>query len=522
MSFEPPTYLANKNAHPRDKNITFDEGPHIYTIAVPNNDGTTSYDSGYTSVTTWNHSHFPHFDPDAIITKMMKSPKWPQSQYYGMTPDEIKAQWSANGKEASEAGTKMHYDIECFYNECPNENDSTEYKWFLEFEKARTQSGGFGENLTPYRTEMMVYHEELRLSGSIDMIYEADDGTLQIYDWKRSKGIKKTNSWENATTECINHLPNANYWHYSLQLNTYKAILEEKYGKKVTDLFLVCLHPNNANKSYQRIRVPILSDEIKDLFALRLEQVKHMTLNTITMEQPATNETDTDSGDDNNVDYYVYTDGACSNNGKPSAKAGMGIYFGPNDSRNVSRKVDGKQTNNVAELSAIIEAYNIVKPDIDAGKHIVIATDSEYVMKCVSTYGKKMKAKNYMKKGAPIPNASLVKEAYEQYSSTPNVSFKHIRAHTKRSDIHSVGNDNADRLANEAIGLTSCPYQTKAPPKKTTTKKKFIVAKKLYLKVPYAKKDIVKQQEGRWDPMKKKWYIYDTNPNRESLLEEFS
>ena len=28
----PPTYLAKKNPHPRDKCISFDEGPHIYTI----------------------------------------------------------------------------------------------------------------------------------------------------------------------------------------------------------------------------------------------------------------------------------------------------------------------------------------------------------------------------------------------------------------------------------------------------------------------------------------------------------
>ena len=59
---EPPTYLANKYPHERDSHIHFDEGPHIYTI-----DG----DSDYMSVTTWNHSHFAHFDPDAIIEKMM-------------------------------------------------------------------------------------------------------------------------------------------------------------------------------------------------------------------------------------------------------------------------------------------------------------------------------------------------------------------------------------------------------------------------------------------------------------------
>ena len=60
---EPPTYLANLNPHPRDSHISFDEGPHIYTI-----DG----NSDFMSVTTWNHSHFPHFNPKKIIEKMEK------------------------------------------------------------------------------------------------------------------------------------------------------------------------------------------------------------------------------------------------------------------------------------------------------------------------------------------------------------------------------------------------------------------------------------------------------------------
>ena len=61
---EPPSYLAKLNPHPRDDFITFDEGPHIYTIKG---------DSGFTSVTTFNHAHFENFDSDKIIKGMMKS-----------------------------------------------------------------------------------------------------------------------------------------------------------------------------------------------------------------------------------------------------------------------------------------------------------------------------------------------------------------------------------------------------------------------------------------------------------------
>ena len=37
-------------------------------------------------------------------------------------------------------------------------------------------------------------------------------------------------------------------------------------------------------------------------------------------------------------DYYVYTDGGCSNNGKNNALAGIGIFFGIEDLRNISKK----------------------------------------------------------------------------------------------------------------------------------------------------------------------------------------
>ena len=260
---EPPTYLAKQNPHERDSHITFDEGPHIYTI-----DG----ESNFMSVTTWNHSHFGHFDADAIIEKMMSSHKWPQSKYFGMTRKDIKALWSKNGKEASEAGTKMHYDIECYYNDedVEIEVDCVEWEYFERFHE------NIGKAMEPYRTEWMVWDKELMFAGSIDMVFKNPDGTLQIYDWKRCKEIKKNNRWQSATTSCISHLPDCNYWHYSLQLNTYKYLLEKNYGKKITNMYLVCLHPNNKNKSFLRYEVPDMSKEITDLMQLRRENMSKM------------------------------------------------------------------------------------------------------------------------------------------------------------------------------------------------------------------------------------------------------
>ena len=204
---------------------------------------------------------------------------------------------------------------------------------------------------------------------------------------------------------------------------------------------------------------------------------------------------------------YVYTDGACINNGKSNAKAGMGVFFKANDPRNISKKVEGKQTNNTAELGAVYEALCVLVEDIRNYENICIVTDSEYVIKCCTTYGKKCQLDNWTK---DIPNKELVKILFTAFDKYKNLSLIHIDAHTGRQDIHSLGNEEADRLANLAVGQTSClqqkPYN-----------------KKIYLKVKYEDKDEAKSYGAKWDPSKKKWY-YMSNLNKDKieLLQKFS
>jgi len=258
---EPPTFLLDKNPHPRDEFISFDEGPHIYTVHG---------DSSFTSVTTLVHGNFAHFDADSIIDRMLKSSKMrdPNYKYYNKTKKEINDMWDEKRDTSSLAGTKMHYDIECYYNNMDVVNISDEYKYFEQFVKDFP-------DLTAYRTEWTVYYEELKLSGSIDMIFELPDGSLQIYDWKRCEEIVFEPAFNKySTTECIKHLPDTNFWHYSLQLNIYRTILERKYGKTISGMYLVCLHP--CNKSYQHIPVPVLDKEINDLFEFRLQQINNI------------------------------------------------------------------------------------------------------------------------------------------------------------------------------------------------------------------------------------------------------
>ena len=298
------TNINQRNAHKRDALISFEAGPQKYTCKG---------ESDYISVTTWNHSHFKPFDADAIIKKMMSNPaKWAKSPYYGKTPEQIKAEWDFSRDEAAAKGTEMHANIERWASppsppswvktnkdllEYNKELNETVPEHYLQFVKDHP-------NLIPYRTEWMIFDEDVKIAGSIDMIgvsplqppletsvtqdtpkinpnspQEGGVGgippgvaPLIIYDWKRCKEIKESNSFkEFALTECIKHLPDTNFWHYSLQLNTYKAILEAKYDKKVEAMYLVCLHPNLP--SYQLLQVPDLSSEVAALFALRKKQL---------------------------------------------------------------------------------------------------------------------------------------------------------------------------------------------------------------------------------------------------------
>ena len=141
---------------------------------------------------------------------------------------------------------------------------------------------------------------------------------------------------------------------------------------------------------------------------------------------------------------YIYTDGSCKRNGKHNPDAGIGIFFGHNDVRNVSRKIYGKQTNNSAELSAVIAVHDIIQNEVHAGETFTIVTDSEYVIKCVTTYGERM-SKNEWKKD--IPNKELVKVAYDMYKNHSSILFMHTIAHTKDKSIHAIGNAEADLLA---------------------------------------------------------------------------
>ena len=136
----------------------------------------------------------------------------------------------------------------------------------------------------------------------------------------------------------------------------------------------------------------------------------------------------------------VYTDGSCINNGKEGSVGGIGIFFGDEDKRNVSRKlILEKVTNNIAELSALIEALDILKNE---KRDVIIYTDSKYCILCCTSYGDKQSLKDWSDN---IPNRELVMEVYNKYREKDNIKVEYVMGH---SNIYE--NEMADKLAREA------------------------------------------------------------------------
>lgn len=234
----------------RDTRIEFFEEDHKYVI---------DSDAGvvYTSTTTFVHKFFNAFDADAILTKMEASGSL-SKKYPDMTRDQVKQKWNDTGKSSRDLGTLLHACIEDTYNGKEVNLNMTkpvskEYLQFLKFKE------NFDDVLTPLQFEKRVFDEDSLICGSIDALFLKTDGTVAIYDWKRVSEMKIDNIYQNGRYP-LNLLPDSNFYHYALQLNVYKYILERHYGVSVSDMVLVIFHPTRSK--YLLVHLPNLQEYV--------------------------------------------------------------------------------------------------------------------------------------------------------------------------------------------------------------------------------------------------------------------
>ena len=148
--------------------------------------------------------------------------------------------------------------------------------------------------------------------------------------------------------------------------------------------------------------------------------------------------------------FIIYTDGACKNNGYKDREvsAGIGVHFSRTNELSmddISEKLDiVNPTNNKAELLAIDKSLELcIKNKIN--KNIVIYTDSQYSIDAITKWYDQWDKSGKLHSGGKknIEYLTSIKDKLKLL----DVSFIHVRGHTKKADVHSLGNCRADDLA---------------------------------------------------------------------------
>ena len=161
----------------------------------------------------------------------------------------------------------------------------------------------------------------------------------------------------------------------------------------------------------------------------------------------------------------VFTDGGSMANGKKNARAAYSVYFeNPELSGlNVTKPVDKSlmQTNNVAELSGILEAFKIIQNNKKSIKTpVVLYSDSLYSIKCITQWYKGW-VKNGWKnaKGEPVKNKELIQQILDIISTFDVVTIiEHVKSHQPEPENKDSvawriwnGNDICDRNIRELL-----------------------------------------------------------------------
>uniref|UniRef100_A0A8C5QKD1 Ribonuclease H1 n=1 Tax=Leptobrachium leishanense TaxID=445787 RepID=A0A8C5QKD1_9ANUR len=146
-------------------------------------------------------------------------------------------------------------------------------------------------------------------------------------------------------------------------------------------------------------------------------------------------------------DYsVVYTDGCCSRNGRLKARAGLGVYWGPNNPLNVAERLDGRQTNQRAEIQAACKAIETAKAQ-NISK-LVLYTDSMFTINGITKWIHSWKQNGWrLSTGQNVINREDF-EKLDKLTEGIEIKWMHIPGHAGFS-----GNEAADKLARDGARL---------------------------------------------------------------------
>jgi len=232
--------------------VTFSEDEHKYT----------SHDGGtYISVTSLIKKYTPPFDADywsaykalkAVLSRhkewesyKKKAGGWENVVIFARSVDKefkyrpevveekkkILQDWESTKEVALSKGTEYHKMKEKHVKEkIVYSPEMTEVKVLSGVDLLGAQD--FNDNgLYP---ELILYNDDWKVAGQADWVMKMGK-TVHIKDYKTSKEITKQAFQDQTLLAPLSHIPNANFYTYSLQLSLYALMLEES-GYKIGNL----------------------------------------------------------------------------------------------------------------------------------------------------------------------------------------------------------------------------------------------------------------------------------------------
>lgn len=155
---------------------------------------------------------------------------------------------------------------------------------------------------------------------------------------------------------------------------------------------------------------------------------------------------------------HLFTDGACTQNGKKGAKAAWAFLCVNDTTRVIEYRESGKipfteqQTNQRAELRALSNALNYAKT---LSGNICIWSDSQYAINCASVWGPSWRRKGWIKQGGEIQHLDIIKPLVETTLGMGYMlEYKWVKAHKGGDAMHQfpwMFNHAVDQLASGAL-----------------------------------------------------------------------
>lgn len=191
-----------------------------------------------------------------------------------------KTEWKTKGELAKNHGTNIHQALELYNNTgyILQENIHME-------DVIKSILAEYGSYNKCY-DEICLYNDKYRIAGTTDKICTISnrkDCEVDIVDFKTniSKGIYYVNDYKKRMYAPLDHLQDCNYVKYSLQLSIYAYFFEELTGRKVRQLHIHFIPPNDMMNHvkipviYMKNDVKLLLDQYKYRIVTELNGVKH-------------------------------------------------------------------------------------------------------------------------------------------------------------------------------------------------------------------------------------------------------